>query len=233
MSRREKTSPSDVEEPSALERRSTDLVTRLLKVGIDGLGPFDSAAQVARSARADHPSTESAVHAVVRQHSRLVAGNGFVTGLGGLLTLPVAMPANVFAFHVLAVRAVAAIAELRGYDTTRPEVRSAVLLTLVGADATDVLKTAGLPAGGRLTGLITSRVPRPVLMLVNKGVGFRLLARFGTQGLLRVPQRALPVVGGAVGAGVDTVMFRRITKNAEHALPPLAGAAVTPGEGSS
>lgn len=233
MSSHEKSTASDAEEPSALERRSADLVTRLLKVGIDGLGPFDSAAKVAKAARADHPSTESAVHAVVRQHTKLVAGNGFVTGLGGLFTLPVSLPANVFGFHVLAVRAVAAIAELRGYDTTKPEVRSAVLLTLVGADATDVLKSAGLPTGGRLVGLVTSRVPRPVLMLVNKGVGFRLIAKVGTQGLLRLPQRALPVVGGAVGAGLDTVMFRRITKNAEKALPPLTGGAAQAVEGSA
>jgi hypothetical protein len=213
---------SSDQQPSALERRAADLVQRLLAVGIDGLGPFDSAADVAREARQHHPSAESALHAVVRKHQKLVAGNGFVTGLGGLITLPVALPANVFAFHVLAVRAVAAIAELRGYDTTAPQVRSAILLTLVGADATDVLKAAGLPTGGRLANVVTSRVPRPVLMLVNKGVGFRLIARFGTTGLLRLPSRALPVVGGAVGAGVDTLMFRRIAKAAEHALPPRA-----------
>jgi hypothetical protein len=205
--------------PGGLEGRAADLVQRLLAVGIDGVGPFDGAAEVAAAARAHHPSTESAVHAVVRQHTRLVAGNGFVTGLGGLVTMPVALPANVFGFHVLAVRAVAAIAELRGYDTSLPQVRSTVLLTLVGADATDVLASAGLPTGGRLTGLLTSRVPRPVLMLVNKGVGFRLLARFGTKTLLRVPARALPLVGGLVGGGLDAVMFRRIAGAARDALP--------------
>lgn len=208
------------DEPSALERRAADLVQRLLAVGIDGLGPFDSAAEVARAALAHHPSPESALHAVVRKHQKLVAGNGFVTGLGGLATMAVALPANVFVFHVLAVRTVAAVAELRGYDTTSPQTRSAILLTLVGADATEILKSAGLPTGGRIANVVTARVPRPVLMLVNKGVGFRLIARFGTSGLLRLPTRALPVVGGAVGAGVDTLMFRRIAKAAEHALPP-------------
>ncbi|WP_432562166.1 EcsC family protein [Kineococcus sp. SYSU DK003] len=213
-------------EPSALDQRASDLVQRLLSVGIDGKGPFDGAAEVARAARKDHPTTESAVHAVVRKHSRLIAGNGFLTGVGGLATLAVALPANVFGFYVLTVRAVGAIAELRGYDTRTPEVRSAVLLTLVGSDATEVLKSAGLPAGGfvtgRLTGLLTSRAPEPVLMLLNKGVGFRLIARFGTTGLLRVPTRALPLVGGVVGAGVDAMLFRRIAKSAEHALPPRA-----------
>lgn len=209
-------------EPSALENRASELVQRLLAVGIDGKGPFDSAAEVARAAREHHPSAESALHAVVSRHTKLIAGNGFVTGVGGLATLAVALPANVFGFHVLAVRAVAAIAELRGYDTSTPEVRSSILLTLVGADATDVLKSAGLPTGGRLARLATSRVPRPVLMLVNKGVGFRLIARFGAKSLLRLPARAVPVVGGAIGAGADAVMFRRIAKAADHALPPRA-----------
>lgn len=214
--------PSPDPAPGGLEGRAGDLVQRLLAVGIDGRGPFDGAVEVARAARQQHPSVESAVHAVVRRHTRLVAGSGFVTGLGGLVTMPVALPANVFGFHVLAVRAVAAIAELRGYDTSRPEVRSAVLLTLVGADATDVLKSVGLPTGGRLARIATSRVPRPALMLLNKGVGFRLLTRFGTTGLVRVPTRAVPLVGGAVGGAVDAVMFRRIAKAAEHALPPRA-----------
>ncbi|WP_432484869.1 EcsC family protein [Kineococcus esterisolvens] len=208
------------------------LVQRLLSVGIDGAGPFAGAAEVAREARSQHPSTESAVHAVVRRHTRLVAASGFATGVGGLVTLPVALPANVAGFYVLATRAVAAVAELRGYDTSRPEVRSAVLLTLVGADATDVLKSAGLPSlniGGRLASLATRRWPPAVLMLVNKGVGFRLIARVGTGGLLRAGSRVVPVLGGAVGAGADALMLRRIAKHAEHALPPVSPGAVDGG----
>ena len=206
------------------DSKAAAFVQRLLSVGIDGKGPFDGAAEVARAAREDHPSAESAVHAVVRKQSRLVAASGFATGVGGLITLPVAMPANVLGFYVLATRTVAAIAELRGYDTTRPEVRSAALLTLVGSDATDVLKAAGLPTGGRIASLATRRLPPAVLMLVNKGVGFRLLASFATKGLFRAGSRFVPVLGGAVGAGVDVVMLRRIAKHAEHALPPVTRA---------
>lgn len=203
------------------DSKASALVQRLLSVGIDGKGPFDSAGEVAREAQAQHPTTETAVRAVVRKHSRLVGASGFATGVGGLITLPVALPANVLGFYVLATRTVAAIAELRGYDTTRPEVRSAVLLALVGSDATDVLKAAGLPTGGRIASLATRRLPPAVLMLVNKGVGFRLLASFATKGIFRAGSRVVPVLGGVVGAGVDVVMLRRIAKHAEHALPPV------------
>ncbi|NIZ93346.1 EcsC family protein [Kineococcus rubinsiae] len=206
------------------DSRAAVLVQRLLAVGIDGRGPFDSAAEVARTARLRHPSTESAVHAVVRKHAKMVAASGFATGVGGLVTLPVALPVNVLGFYVLATRTVAAIAELRGYDTSRPEVRSAVLLTLVGSDATDVLRSAGLPTGGRVAALVSQRLPPAVLMFVNKGVGFRLLARIGASGLFRTSTRLVPVLGGAVGAGLDTLMLQRIAKHAEHGLPPVATA---------
>ena len=64
---------------------------------------------------------------------------GFVTSVGGFVTMPVALPVNVVEFYVQATRMVAAIATLRGYDVNDPRVRTAVLLTLVGSDADEVL----------------------------------------------------------------------------------------------
>ncbi len=150
------------------------LVESLLDVGIDGKGPFDSAQKVADVKRAEKPDAEEAIDAVVRAHLKLAAAGGFVTGLGGFITLPVALPANVLEFYVVATRMVASIASLRGYDIKRPEIRSAILLTLVGADADDLLKKAGVVPMGRLSNLAAQRLPGPVLMVVNKAVGFRL-----------------------------------------------------------
>ena len=110
----------------------TGLIESLLDVGIDGKGPFDSAQKVADVKRAEKPDAEEAVDAVVRGHLKLAAAGGFVTGLGGFITLPVALPANVVEFYIVATRMVASIASLRGYDIKQPEIRSAVLLTLVG-----------------------------------------------------------------------------------------------------
>jgi hypothetical protein len=122
----------------------TGLVESLLDAGIDGKGPFDSAQKVADVKRAEKPDAEEAIDAVVRAHLKLAAAGGFVTGLGGFITLPVALPANVLEFYVVATRMVASIASLRGYDIKQPEIRSAILLTLVGADADDLLKKAGV-----------------------------------------------------------------------------------------
>ena len=144
---------------------------------------------------------EKAEKAIAKDHFRKIAGGGFVTGLGGLITLPVALPANVLEFYLLSTRAVAAIAHLRGHDVQQPELRSAILLTLVGADARDILTSAGIPAtlvsGGRLASLASRQLPAPALMVVNKAVGFRILAQTGEKVLTRLG-KAIPLAGGFI-----------------------------------
>lgn len=215
----EQPAPEGSDGPSGLSSAATRVVERLLEVGIDGRGPIDSAQQLADKARSAHPGEDGAIDAVVRQHLKMAAAGGFVTGLGGFVTLPVALPVNVAEFYLLATRMVAAIACLRGYDLRQPEVRSAVLLTLVGADSDDLLKKAGVTTSGRLANLAAERLPGPALMMVNKGVGFRLLSQLGRKGLQRFG-KAVPLVGGAVGAGVDAYLLRRIADHARHEFPP-------------
>ena len=195
------------------------LVESLLDAGIDGKGPFDSAQKVADVKRAEKPDAEEAIDAVVRAHLKLAAAGGFVTGLGGFITLPVALPANVLEFYVVATRMVASIASLRGYDIKRPEIRSAILLTLVGADADDLLKKAGVVPMGRLSNLAAQRLPGPALMVVNKAVGFRLVATAGKKTLTRFG-KGVPVIGGVIGAGLDGYLLKRIADHARHEFPP-------------
>jgi hypothetical protein len=198
---------------------ATRMVERLMDVGFDGKGRFDSARKVADVAIAQHPQAERAIDAMVRSHLKLAAAGGFVTSLGGFAAMPIALPANVLEFYLVATRMVGAIASIRGYDLRRPEVRSAVLLALVGADADDLLKKAGYASTGRLANLAAQRLPGPALLAVNKAVGFRLLNQFGRSSLTRFG-KAVPLVGGAVGAGVDTFLLKRIADNARQEFPP-------------
>jgi hypothetical protein len=144
---------------------------------------------------------------------------GFLTGVGGFVTLLVAVPLNVIEFYVLATRMVAAIARVRGYDIDRPQIRTAVLLTLVGADADDLLRRAGVlttaGVGERLTSLAAQRLPAPALMVLNKGVGFRLLTRAGRSVFSRLG-RGVPIAGGAVGAGLDVYLLAKIAEGARR-----------------
>lgn len=207
-----------VTDDNALSRVAVTIVERLLDVGIDGRGRFVSAQQVADAVRCDHADAAQAIDAVVSQHTRLAAAGGFVTGIGGFVTLPVALPMNVIEFYAVATRMVAAIASLRGYALHLPGVRSAVMLTLVGADADDLLSKAGVARPGRLSNLAAARLPGPALMVLNKGIGFRLVSSVGRSSLARFG-KGVPVVGGMVGAGLDVFLLRRIADQARREFP--------------
>lgn len=206
------------DDPQGLAAHASKVVEQLLDVGLDGRGPFDSAQKVADSARSDHGDTERSVDSVVRSHLRLAAAGGFVTGLGGFVTLPVALPANILGFYAVATRMVGSVASLRGYDLRQTGVREAVMLTLVGADATDLLAKAGVRTSGRLANLAAQRLPGPAIMVINKGIGFRLVSQVGKSALSRFG-KGVPVVGGVVGAGVDLYLMRRIAENGRREFP--------------
>ncbi|KGN29871.1 hypothetical protein N802_10275 [Knoellia sinensis KCTC 19936] len=199
---------------------ASKLVENLLDTGIDGRGPFDSAATVAAKALTKNGgNVDGAVDDLVKSHLKLAGASGFVTGLGGFILLPISLPANVLGFYLLATRMTAAIASVRGHDITQPQIRTAVMLTLVGADADDLLAKAGMVAPtGRLTNLAAQRLPGPALMVVNKAIGFRLISTAGKKTFSRFG-RNVPIVGGVVGAGLDAWLLNRIGDNARREFP--------------
>jgi hypothetical protein len=212
--------------PEPVPRGDEGVVARvvavLLDAGIDGLGPLKSARELAELARRDTRTTEGAVKKIVRSH--VVKGGiaGFVTSVGGFVTMPVALPANVVEFYVGATRMVAAIATLKGYDVDDPQVRTAVLLTLVGSDADEVLAKAGLTGGtGKVVGLVGQQLPPAALLILNKAIAFRLLRGFGEKAFARLG-RGVPLAGGVVGGGIDVWMMRRIADHAMNEFPPVA-----------
>ncbi len=62
-----------------------------------------------------------------------MGASGFVTGLGGFATMAVAVPADVVGLYTISARLVGAIACLRGHDVYSDEVRSLILVSLLGA----------------------------------------------------------------------------------------------------
>jgi hypothetical protein len=211
---------------SAGSQAISKIVTTLLDIGLDGRGPFDSAAQVAEEALREKGTAEEAINAIARATMLRGGIGGFVTGVGGFVTMPIALPANVFEFYVQATRMVGSIATLRGYDVEDERIRTAVLLTLVGSKSEDVLKKAGIATGGgRLATFALRGMPPAVLMVVNKAVGFNLMRGVGSKALGKLG-RGVPVAGGFVGGGIDAYMMKKI---ADHAMREFPAVTATPG----
>ena len=191
----------------------------VLHTGLEGRGPIRSADRVADAALRGAEDPEEAIERLVRDHVAAGAVGGFVTGAGGYLTpLPVALAVSLAEFYVVATRMVGAIAIVRGYDIRQPEVRTAVLLTLVAARSDEVLAEEGIGAG-TLPRIALRRLPPGALMLVNKAICFRLLRRVNERFSSRLGH-GVPFLGGGIGAVLDSWMMARIAGQALVEFPP-------------
>lgn len=206
-------------EKGPLGGTALSLAQKLLSVGLDGGPGFDSAYDVARhTIEAASGDRERAIRRVIAQHRILAASAGFVTSLGGFATMAVALPANLVGFYLLNTRMVGAIAQLRGYDLRDQTTRTVILLVLVGGDADDLLRKAGVVSTGRLANLAANQLPPPAVMVVNKAVGFRLITQVSDKLFARFG-KAIPLAGGAIGAGLDTFLLSKIATIAKAELP--------------
>ncbi|GAA0932638.1 EcsC family protein [Kribbella koreensis] len=195
------------------------VLRQVLEIAIDGYQRFPGAEKVAERHLTKHDGdAELAVDTVIEQHIRLASVQGFVTSIGGLVTLPVALPANLTGLAVVQARMVASIAHLRGFDLDDPRVRTAVITCLLGEDGvTDRLKKASLPTSP--LAIATAPVFDPELdrMVAGEVVG-ELIARIGGKRMGLMVTRRVPLLGGAVGAGVDGWSTFRIGQYADKSL---------------
>ena len=194
-------------------------VQLLFAIGIDGQGPLTSAVELADAARTSGLTTEEAVARVARTTIIRGSAGGFITGLGGFWAMPVALPVNVVEFYVQAARMVGAIAILRGHDVGDYRVRKAVLQTLVGTQADSALvKAVSAKRGGALSRRLLRLLPSGTLLVVKKGIGFRLWRVFAERLFGRFG-RGVPFIGGLVVASRDGWMMRRIAEQAMIDFP--------------
>lgn len=83
---------------------------QVIKVAIHGAGPLKGAEEVAEEHLAHYPDDrEKAIKQLIATHVRLAAASGFVTGLGGVVTLPVTIPAALAGLYLLGARMSAGI----------------------------------------------------------------------------------------------------------------------------
>src|SRR5690242_10625883 len=92
---------------------SAAFVHQALDRAISGVGPLPGAAAAADKAlTANDGGVARAIHDVIEAHVRYAGVQGFLTNLGGLVTMAVTVPANVVGLAVIQCRMVAAIVHL-------------------------------------------------------------------------------------------------------------------------
>lgn len=143
--------------------------------------------------------------------------SGFITSLGGLITLPVAVPANVASVLYVQIRMIGALAVLGGYDLKNDEVQTMVYLCLVKSSVADICKSAGIQVANKMTVSMLKKLPGKVLTKINQKVGFRLITKFGEKGIVNLV-KLVPIAGGVVGGSVDLVGTKMVADKAYKAF---------------
>lgn len=78
------------------------------------------------------------------------------------------------------------------------------MLALVGDSGQKAVKRVGIDVSQRAGKAPVQQIPGRVLIAINKEVGFRLLTKAGTRGVVNLTD-FIPVVGGVVGGSFDAV----------------------------
>lgn len=139
--------------------------------------------------------------------------SGFLTSLGGIIVMPVAIPANISSVLYVQMRMIAVMAYMGGYDTDSDQVQTLVYVCLAGISIDQILKKAGIQIGNKLAIAMIKKIPGQVLIKINQKVGFRLLTKFGTKGIINLG-KATPIIGGVIGGGFDLIESKAIAKRA-------------------
>jgi len=168
-------------------------------VGFPGV---DSAADMAAEYSKGAGTPMDKVNSLIRWQVTKAGTSGFLSGLGGLITLPVTIPANVASVMYVQIRMTAAIAIMGGHSVKDDRVKSLVYACLTGNAIKDVLKDAGLVVGMKLGTKAIENISGKTIVAINQRIGFRLVTKFGEKGVINMG-KMVPLLGGIIGGTID------------------------------
>ena len=128
--------------------------------------------------------------------------SGFISGFGGLITLPVTVPANIGSVVYVQMRMIACTAYMAGYDIHDDQVQTLIYACLAGVAVGNVFKKFGVALGNKMAMQAIKKIPGKVVTAINQKIGFRLLTKFGEKGLINLG-KMVPVAGAFVNGGYD------------------------------
>lgn len=176
---------------------------------VNGVPGFDSAQEMAENYMNNDKDPVTNCNSLIRWQISKAGTSGFVTGLGGLITMPIAIPANLASVMYVQIRMIAAIAHMGGYDLRDDRVKTLVYLCMVGNGAKDITKNVGIVIGTKMTTSLVKSISGKTIAVINQRVGFRLLTKFGEKGAINLG-KAIPLVGGIIGGSFDSVTTNTI-----------------------
>ncbi|KEY59865.1 EcsC family protein [Serratia sp. DD3] len=182
--------------PPPISRWLEALYTKALQGGPG----ISSAYQLAEQYRNTFSTPQSAALSLVRWESAKAATSGFMLGVGGIVTLPITLPASLVGPLLLQLRLIAAIALLGGQDVHDLHTRHLVYLCLGGTVAKDGLQAYGT--------YLFQQISAQALEQVTEKTATHLTTRLAGRLPTAHASHLVPLLSGVVSGSLDYLAVR-------------------------
>lgn len=190
------------------------LLDSLFQQAKDGTGNLSkSVPEICDEYLAKYGDPETALRKFNKAQIAKCTTSGFITGLGGLITLPVAIPANLSSVLYVQLRMIAGAAYIGGYDLDDDEVRTFIYACLAGVSLGEIFKKFGNEVGQKLATEAIKKIPVETIRAINKKLGWLFMTKFGETGTINLG-KMVPVVGGVINSGFDFAQTKAISRQA-------------------
>lgn len=204
----------NINKSDTIKTNTLNILNMCYEKAINGLPTSKSCFELADEYLKKHGTPECAIKEFIKWQVAKCTTSGFITSLGGILTLPVAIPANLTTVWYVQLRMIAIIAVLSGFDPTDDDVTTLAFICLTGSSASKVFREAGVNAATKITKNMIGKIPGTILTKINQKVGMRLITKTGTTGIVNIG-KAVPVAGGIIGGSIDFVTTKAIAAKAK------------------
>ena len=121
---------------------------------------FDSAEILARKYTQKTKDKHEAAKKIARNELMKTSSSGFLASLGGLITIPLTVPADMYVTFLVQIRMILAIAYAGGVNLHDAELKTVVFALLLGTEVEDTFIKVGLkPVGKKVTYNLLKKVP--------------------------------------------------------------------------
>ena len=172
------------------------LFDKLFQLCLTGGYGFSSAYTLAEQHKANFSLHSDNLNKLIKDEADKATVTGFITGLGGVLSLPITFPTNALSVLLIQMRLVTTIAILQGHDVYDERIKILIFLSLCVMASKSKLQQFCLAT--------LMKQPNEVIRKISLSVIKQLTSIISAKHSLKLI-KVIPIFGGVMGAVVHRI----------------------------
>lgn len=137
---------------------------------------------------------------------------GAATGVGGLITLPITVPADLILTWKMQVYLALVIAHIFGHSKETTDLKTDIYLILAGNSASETLKRLGIEGTKAVTKrVIEKNITKEIMMKIWKIIPQKIITKGGQKSMTSF-MKMVPLVGVPIGFGFNYFATKSVGK---------------------